>query len=100
MRKICKAAFYMLLIGSFALLLGACKKNGDEGKLPALSFKTDQGYIATDATVAKNTAVKIGINASKSEDKDVLTKFSITRSRDNGPDSTMVSKDLPGSDGD
>ena len=99
MSKMTKAALFMLLISS-VFIFNSCSKDEDEGKLPAISFKTGTGYTTADAAIAKSTAAKIGINASKSEDKDVLTKFSITRSRNNGADSTMFSKDLSGSEGD
>ncbi|MBS1771386.1 MAG: hypothetical protein JST82_00910 [Bacteroidetes bacterium] len=82
------------------LVLNSCKKEEDEGKLPNISFKTGTGYTSADATVAKSSSVKIGINASKAEDKDVLTKFTITRSYDGGSDSTMYTKDLSGGEGD
>lgn len=78
--------------------LNSCKK--DEGKLPAISFKTGTDYKSADATVAQNTAVKIGITAAKSEDKDVLTKFNITRSLDGAAETTVFTKDLSGSEGD
>lgn len=100
MKKTFLSAAVMLLIGSFALFFNSCKKEDDEGLLPTISFKGGQGYTSTDATVMKNTAVKIGITAAKSEDKDVLTKFTITRSRDGGTDSTVFTKDLSGSEGD
>ncbi len=90
----------MMLISAFILSVSSCKKEEDEGILPNISFKIDPAYKYADATVAKNTAVKIGINASKAEDKDVLTKFTIARSLDGGTDSVVFSKDLSGSEGD
>lgn len=89
------AALLCLFISSFS----ACKKE-DEGLLPNITFKLGGDYTAGNVTVAKSTNVKIGINASKAEDKDVLTKFTIVRAYDNGADSTIFSKDLSGSEGD
>ncbi len=98
MHSLNKSAAALLFVTLFAL--SSCKKEEDEGKLPNISFKSGTGYTAADATIAKKTDVKIGINASKSEDKDVLTKFTITRSIDGGADSTLLSKDLSGGEGD
>lgn len=100
MKKILNSLLLVCILGASILLLNSCSKEEDEGKLPNIAFKAGQDYTAADATVAKNTAVKIGINASKSEDKDVLKKFTITRSRDNGADSTVFTKDLSGAEGD
>ncbi|WP_276134250.1 hypothetical protein [Polluticoccus soli] len=99
MKKIFTAAAIALLsIGSLSLT--SCDKDEDEGLLPKIEFKTTQGYTSSDATVARKTAVKIGINAEKTEDKDVLTKFTITRSRNNGAESTVYTQNLTGVDGD
>lgn len=99
MNKIYSAATVALLtLGAFSFT--SCDKDEDEGLLPKIEFKTTQGYTSSDATVAKNTAVKIGINAEKTEDKDVLKKFTITRSRNSGPESTIYTENLTGVDGD
>ena len=84
-----------LLITAASLLFASCKK--DEGKLPNIAFKTGGSYTSADAIVAKNTPVSIGITASKAEDKDVLTKFTITSSASSTP---LYTQDLSGSDGD
>jgi len=90
----------MLLVSTFIFSLSSCKKEEDEGKLPNIAFKTGTDYKSADGTVAKNTTVKIGINASKAEDKDVLTKFTIIRNLDGGADSIVYTKDLSGTEGD
>lgn len=93
-----KAAIGLLLATTSLLSLSSCEK--DEGKLPNIAFKTGSEYKSADATVTKGTTVKIGITASKSEDKDVLTKFNITQSLDGAAESTAFTKDLSGSEGD
>lgn len=98
MNIINKAAIGLLLISASVLSLSSCEK--DEGKLPNIAFKTGSDYKSADATVAKGAAVKIGITASKSEDKDVLTKFNITKSLDGGTETTAFTKDLSGAEGD
>jgi hypothetical protein len=100
MKNIRISAAFVLLLGSFALSFNSCKKEEDEGKLPSISFKSGSGYTNADATVAKSSVTKIGINAAKTEDKDVLKKFTITLSRNAGTDSTVYTKDLSGSEGD
>ncbi len=100
MKNMFKAAA-LAVITAFAISsFTSCKKEEDEGLLPNISFKSGNDYVSADKTVAKNTVVKIGINASKSEDKDVLTKFTITKAYDGGADSTVLTKDLSGAEGD
>ena len=72
----------------------------DEGKLPNITFKSGGDYISSDATVGLNDTVKIGIEASKSEKKDPLKKFTVTREYDKGTDETFIDESLSGSNGD
>lgn len=81
------------------LLFAACNKEEDEGLLPNISFKTGGSFVSKDTTVAPRTTLVAGINASKTEDKDVLKVFSITR-RVNNTDSTILTENLSGSQGD
>jgi len=94
-----KSAFKKFVaIMAIASIISSCEK--DEGKLPNISFKTGTGYTALDATVVKNADVKIGITASKAEDKDVLKKFTISKAIGSAANTTAFTKDLSGSDGD
>ena len=94
-----KINFIIALIASaFIFLLSSCEK--DAGKLPDISFKTGAGYIAADATVARNIAFKVGINAAKTESNDVLKTFNISVSFDGGPSSTVYSETLTAAQGD
>jgi hypothetical protein len=91
----------LILISSIAivaclLVLSAC----DEGKKPNIAFKTGGSYTLADATVSKQDTLKIGINASKAESKDVLKKFNASVSYDGGGSTTLVSEDLSGAQGD
>ncbi len=90
----------LLSAALFAALFtfSSCEK--DEGKLPEIAFKTGAGYTSADATVAKNTAVLIGVTADKTEDKDVLKTLSATVSYDGGAATTLVSDILTGTQGD
>lgn len=81
-----------------AIVFSSCEK--DEGKNPTITFKTGADYVSTDATIAKDSTIKMGIDAAKTEDKDVLKKYSIARSVNGGSDTTLFAKDLSGSEGD
>jgi len=70
----------------------SCKK--DPGRLPDISFITGTGYLSSDATVAKNTSFKIGINAAKTEEEDVLKTFNISVSYDGGASETLLTQTL------
>ncbi|MCB9046231.1 MAG: hypothetical protein H6550_08830 [Chitinophagales bacterium] len=96
MKYFVKATMLLTLFAAFTLSLSSCKKDEDEGLLPQISFITDNGYTSKDANMATSTDFKIGIKAAKSEDKDVLTKFTITKSTDGGADNTVFTKDLSG----
>lgn len=97
-----KTATAVILSCILTLSLNSCKKDeeGDEGKLPNISFQAGNGNIISDATIAKATPFNTAIVASKSEDKDVLKKFIITRKYDSGNDSTIYMKDLSDNEGD
>ncbi|MFH6985458.1 hypothetical protein [Marinoscillum luteum] len=93
-----KNKWIMATLTAIVTFLCACEK--DEGILPEISFKTATNYVSTDATLPAGTDVVIGITASKTEDKDVLKKFNISKSVDGGTASTVYTQDLSGSDGD
>lgn len=76
----------------FMLGLASCEK--DEGKLPAIEFKTGAGYTSADVTAATNEALLVGIHAEKTEDKDVLKTFNVSVSLDGGADSTLLNRTL------
>ena len=76
----------------------SCEK--DEGKLPEISFKTGGDYISSDVTKPAGSTILMGINAKKSEKKDVLKKFNLSRSINGGASSTVENKDLSGGEGD
>lgn len=84
----------------FAALLAFASCEKDEGKLPEIAFKTGAGYTSASATVAKNTAVLIGVTADKTEDKDVLKTLSATVSYDGGAATSLLSESLTGTQGD
>ena len=87
-----------VIASAFIFLLSSCKK--DEGKLPDISFKPGTGYTSANATIAKNTAFKVGINAAKTEKEDVLKTFNISVSFDGGASATVYSETLTAAQGD
>lgn len=94
-----KRLFFPLLLLVLPLLVfTSCEK--DEGKLPAIEFKTDAGYVAADKTVAQGESILVGIHAAKTEDKDVLKTFNVSVSFDGGANTSLLTEALSGSDGD
>lgn len=87
-----------LAVAILFISVASCEK--DKGLLPNIAFVTTEGYTYQDATVGTSAAVKAGITASKAEDKDVLTKFTVTRSVNGGAAEEVESEDLSGEDGD
>ncbi|RDC64817.1 hypothetical protein [Adhaeribacter pallidiroseus] len=96
--KFAKPLLFLLLIGLTLFTVTSCEK--DEGKLPDISFKTGGNYISSDVTLPAGSAIIIGINAAKTEDKDVLKKFNVSKAINGGAPASVFSKDLSGSEGD
>lgn len=99
MKKILNAASALLLSAALFTSLQSCNKE-DEGTLPNISFKSGTGYLSSDTTVKKNTTLKIGLNANKTSDKEVLTKFTITRKFQDNPDVIIYTEYLTGEEAD
>jgi hypothetical protein len=88
---------YFYILGIITLV-SSCDR--DEGKLPSISFKTGGSYISADITKQVSSTITMGIDASKSEDKDLLKKFNISRSVNGAAAVSVFSKDLTGTEGD
>jgi hypothetical protein len=83
----------------FAIIIcSSCEK--DKRILPAISFKSGTGYTSSDATIARNTGFLVGINAAKTEDKDVLKTFNASVAYDGGTSTTIYSEVLTAAQGD
>ena len=79
--KIFRASISAITIISISLLFfSSCEK--DKMVPPTIDFTTGAGYTAADAHIALNTAFKIGVDAKRTEDKDDLKTFTVTRSYD------------------
>ncbi len=97
MKKVIK---FSAIITLFALVL-CTQSSCDKGLLPQISFKTGAGYTSANATVAKGTTIKVGINAAKSEDKDVLKTFNVSSKFDGATTpTTFKNETLTGTQGD
>lgn len=94
MKKVINIFMLLSIIAAFV----SCEK--DSGKLPNISFKTGGNYISTNTTIAAGSAILIGIDASKSEDADVLKKINVSKSINGGTATTVYTKDLSGTEGD
>lgn len=93
-----KTILKSLVLCSIVSILASCEK--DEGKLPNIAFKTASAYTSADATKVGGSSITIGIDASKSENRDVLKKFNISKSVNGGANTSLFSKDLSGNEGD
>lgn len=76
----------------------SCEK--DEGKLPNINFKIATDHVYQDKTVGMSDTLTIGIDASKSEDKDVLKTLDASVSFDGAAATSFFNTSLSGSDGD
>lgn len=91
-----KKQFLLTAVAAFILTaalfnLTSCEK--DEGKLPAISFKTGGSYTSADKNVNSGDAVLVGINAAKTEEEDVLKTFNIQHTVNSGSavtDTTII----------
>ncbi|AVR45414.1 hypothetical protein C7S20_09095 [Christiangramia fulva] len=88
MKYALKAALLLFL----TINLSSCEK--DEGIPPELNFKTGAGYTSSDATLASGTVLKVGIEADRTEDKDNLKVFNVSKSIDGGTPETVLNKSL------
>ncbi|MCB9236079.1 MAG: hypothetical protein H6581_30810 [Bacteroidia bacterium] len=95
-----KNKFGLIVFALIALLAFNSCEEDDDMLNPTIQFKTGTGYTANDATLAGGTAVKIGIDAEKEEEKDPLIAFNISRSVNGGADSTVYNQSLTGTDQD
>lgn len=93
MKKAFSRIAAIIAVFTLTVFISSCEK--DEGKLPNISFKTTAGYTSADATVGQGDTLLIGINASKSEDKDVLKTFNASVKFDSAADSTFFNYTIP-----
>lgn len=80
------------LVIAAVTLSSSCKKDKDKMIPPDLSFKTGGSYISGDATVGMNDTLLVGVNASKTEDKDLLQRFVVTQQYDANSATTILSE--------
>jgi hypothetical protein len=79
MKKKIKTNFFVTTAIVVACFASSCKKEEDKQIPPNISFKTGATYTSADVTLAKSDTILVGINAEKTEDKDLLTRFVATQ---------------------
>jgi hypothetical protein len=83
-----KRSHALLITGVlFLLSFFSCEK--DKMVPPTLDFTTGAGYTSADGHIALNTAFKIGVDAKRTEAKDDLKTFTVTRAYDGGAAATI-----------
>ncbi|MBI1837379.1 MAG: hypothetical protein HYR91_08960 [Flavobacteriia bacterium] len=88
----------MIIVSMSIFFISSCEK--DEGNLPNISFKTGGTYLSSDVVKTVGSSILIGINSSKSEKRDVLKKFNISKSIDGGAAISIFNKDISKSEED
>src|SRR6266536_6463905 len=87
MKLLLKRNILSLIVVLGVFLFSSCKK--DEMIPPTIDFATGAGYTSADAHIALNTNFKIGVDAKRTEEKDDLKTFLVTRSYDGGAETTI-----------
>lgn len=88
MKTLVKRNFLSIVI-ILTFILSSCEK--DKMIPPTLDFTVGAGYVSADSHVALNTAFKIGVDAKRTESKDDLKTFTVTRSYDGAAETTVES---------
>ena len=91
-----QTAFAVLIC--ISIIFSSCER--DEGRLPEITFKSGGAYLSANDTISVSTPILIGIHAAKTEDKDPLKKFNISKSINGGTFISVLSKDMEGGEGD
>ncbi len=87
MKLLNKTRSLALITLSAVIFLSSCNK--DKMIPPTIDFTTTAGYTSADAHIALITAFKIGVDAKRTESKDDLKTFSVTRSYDGAAATTV-----------
>lgn len=74
------------------LIASSCKKEKDKQIPPNINFKTSSGYTFDSGIFPMNDTLLVGINAEKTEDKDLLTRFVETQKYDAGSATTLLNE--------
>jgi hypothetical protein len=84
---------FITLITTAVFLMSSCEK--DKMIPPTIDFTTGAGYVSADGHLAVNTNFKIGVTAKRTEEKDDLKTFVVTRSYDGGAVTTIDNVTIP-----
>jgi hypothetical protein len=83
----------LFLLLPFGMISFSCHK--DEMIPPTIDFTTGAGYTFADSHIVPNTDFKIGVTAKRTEDKDDLKTFVVTRAYDGGAEETIDNVAIP-----
>src|SRR5689334_12067070 len=92
MRSLIKIKLFPIIAILSVILISSCEK--DKNIPPTLDFTTGAGYTSADGHIALNTAFKIGVDAKRTESKDDLKTFTVTKSYDGAAATTVESLTL------
>jgi hypothetical protein len=84
---------FLFLVLAFGIISFSCHK--DEMIPPTIDFTTGAGYTSADSHIAPDTDFKIGVTATRTEDKDDLKTFVVTVSYDGGAETTIDNVTIP-----
>lgn len=97
MKSLLKTSSLILIAVLAVCSFSSCEK--DEMIPPTIDFVTGAGYTSADSHIALNTNFKIGVDAKRTEDKDDLKTFVVTRSYDGGAETTIDNVTLSAAQG-
>ena len=83
----------LFLLLTFGIISFSCHK--DAMIPPTIDFTNGAGYTSADSHIAQSTGFKIGVTAKRTEDKDDLKTFVVTRSYDGGAETTIDNVAIP-----
>ncbi len=95
MRKSIAGAFIIVVCCTALFMASSCDKGGNP--YPTINFRqtnTSVSYVSKDTTLYRGTIFNVGIEASKTGPDGFLKSFKITRSINNGPDTTLLQASL------
>jgi len=84
---------FIIPITTAVFVMSSCEK--DKMIPPTIDFTTGAGYVSADGHLAVNTNFKIGVTAKRTEEKDDLKTFVVTRSYDGGAETTIDNVTIP-----
>jgi hypothetical protein len=92
MKILFKSNILFFIIAFGVTTFSSCEK--DKMVPPTIDFLTGAGYTSSDAHINLDIDFMIGVDAKRTEDKDDLKTFVVTRSYDGGAETTIDNETL------